>query len=193
MDKKEIQIGVFSRPHPKELLNGDGYFYKYYDDVLVAAVIDGLGHGQGANKATTAAIDYLENNGHKLITPLLQGMNESLRDTRGIVISLLRFEYASRKIIYAGVGNIVARVIYPDGIKFFSLNGIIGQNLRKVREIVIPSAETFFFILHSDGIVSKFNHREIDTSLSVQVIAEQTVQNFARPNDDATVMVLRGV
>ncbi|RMH69691.1 MAG: hypothetical protein D6675_11640 [Gemmatimonadetes bacterium] len=192
MDQNYITVGVSSRPHPKETLNGDGYFFEYYPDRFVAAVIDGLGHGRGANLATTAALEYLQTHGSEPVTRLLEGMHQALRPTRGAVVAVMHFDYPQKRLTFAGIGNITVRTIYPDGMKFFSLNGIIGQNLRKVREIVLPCESPFCFVLHSDGIQSKFDHRVVDTTQNLDDVARMIVAEFSRPNDDATVMILKG-
>src|SRR4051812_18381739 len=54
------RIGSWSRPRPGEELNGDAYFVSEYDGELLLAVIDGLGHGHGANEAARAAVETLE-------------------------------------------------------------------------------------------------------------------------------------
>src|SRR5215213_8398817 len=54
------RVGVWSRPRPGEEVNGDAYFIGEHDGQTLLAVVDGLGHGQGAREAAQAALDTLE-------------------------------------------------------------------------------------------------------------------------------------
>ncbi|HKQ53887.1 MAG TPA: ATP-binding protein, partial [Pyrinomonadaceae bacterium] len=51
------RFGAWSRPHPGEELSGDAYFIKERGHQIMLAVIDGLGHGQGAKEAADAAVE----------------------------------------------------------------------------------------------------------------------------------------
>ena len=46
----DLDLSVFSRPLPGQRYNGDAYFVKRYEDKVILAIIDGLGHGQAAQE-----------------------------------------------------------------------------------------------------------------------------------------------
>src|SRR4051812_43219309 len=73
------RVGSWSRPRPGEELNGDAYFVSEHDGELLLAVVDGLGHGRGANEAALAAVETLEQWRGEPLQELVWGVHESLR------------------------------------------------------------------------------------------------------------------
>src|SRR6202000_748728 len=88
---------------------------------------------------------------------LLEYIHGGLRATRGAAISVARFQPASGKMIYAGVGN-VAGVLATSGElrRMVSMPGTAGHNARKIQAFEYPFT-TGLVMLHSDGIASSWN------------------------------------
>src|ERR687894_561949 len=53
------RLGAWSRPRPGEVDNGDAYFVRRRTGATLLAVVDGLGHGHGAQEAARAALEVL--------------------------------------------------------------------------------------------------------------------------------------
>lgn len=72
MPVQGLELSVFSRPLPGQKYNGDSYFIKRYEDKVIFAVIDGLGHGKDAQEASQSAVDCLENSYRRPFTEIFQ-------------------------------------------------------------------------------------------------------------------------
>ncbi|MBU2547035.1 MAG: anti-sigma regulatory factor, partial [Proteobacteria bacterium] len=55
-----FEVGAAARPHPKMTVNGDAFVIKSGEGSTLVAVIDGLGHGQFAHRASQKAAEYVE-------------------------------------------------------------------------------------------------------------------------------------
>src|SRR5919107_2395749 len=99
------RVGSWSRPRPGEESNGDACFVSEHDGELLLAVVDGLGHGRGANEAASAAVETLEQWRGGPPQGLVLGVHEALRATRGAVMGAVVIHRARGSYVYAGVGN----------------------------------------------------------------------------------------
>jgi len=189
-----FELSVFSRPFPGQRYNGDAYFIKRYEDKVVFAVIDGLGHGPDAHEASQAAVDCLENCYRKPFTEIFRLCHKRIKKTRGAAMSLCRVNLKAKVMTHAGIGNVQTRVhsseVSPSP---FCINGTLGAVMRtvKVDEYTLP--ENCVIIMFSDGISGRFSPDSFPGFLSLkpQSLAKRIMDNHARDNDDATIMVGR--
>src|SRR5205085_7906358 len=79
-------IGVWSRPHPDEIDNGDAYLVRRRGRQMLCAVVDGLGHGRGAHEASCVALEVLNGWRGEALDQLFQAAHAALRSTRGAVL-----------------------------------------------------------------------------------------------------------
>jgi len=173
---------------------GDAYFIKEFENKVLIAVIDGLGHGSDAAVAANRAVEYLESHYEKSLTEIIKGCHEELKKTRGAAIGLALIDLDRSVLRYAGVGNIEARVRSRTTIRPVSVNGILGYNLRKVKEEEFPYNPGDLIILHSDGISGKFDFNLFPPEFlgqHPQTIAERIAAEFCRERDDFTIVVAR--
>ena len=189
-----MQFGVVHRALKGQDACGDAYFIKEFGSKVLISVIDGLGHGPEAEAAAIMAVEHLDGNYEKSLTDIIKGCHETLKKTRGAVIGVALVDLELSLLRYAGLGNIEVRVRSRTTIRPISVSGILGHNLRKVREEVFPYAPDDLIILHSDGISAKF-----DLSLyppeffgqHPQTMAETITARFGRERDDLTIVVAR--
>ncbi|MFB2838688.1 ATP-binding protein [Floridanema evergladense] len=191
-----LEFGVASRPYPGMTLNGDAFTIKRWEQSTLVAVIDGLGHGQYAHRAARTAQDYINRHYDQPIPELFRGVGRACRATRGVVMAIARFDWGQSKLTFASVGNIEARVINsPTPVRFLIRRGIIGNNAPSPNVTEHPWRNHYILILHTDGLVthwqwdsfSQFGH------LSATRIAQELLRSLAKDNDDATVIVVKGV
>ncbi len=190
-EKVNIEVGVVSRPHPSEVNNGDGYFIKEFGNKILFSVIDGLGHGDGAHKATEKAKSALESLYSRGLVNIIESLHQRVRSTRGVVIGLLLLDLENSELHYVGIGNITVKVLAGEKIGLLSYNGIVGQNVRKIKEFVSPYKPSYVIIMHSDGIRSRFDQDNLQLDLPAQELASHIESEYGRSNDDATIMVIK--
>ena len=185
-------IGVYSRPKPGEVFNGDGYFFKENDGTVVLMVVDGLGHGELANKASNMAISYIEENLQRDIEFILKGCHERLKGTRGAVAGVAKIDLVTSELSYGGVGNIEA-FIFSGGhmTALLSTNGIAGYNLRKVKIFVCPFYENDLLLIHSDGVSSRTDFESFESAEDLNSAAHRIVKEYGKDHDDATILLFR--
>ncbi|HEX5734254.1 MAG TPA: ATP-binding protein [Blastocatellia bacterium] len=183
--------GAFTRPQVGEESNGDGYIIKTFEDRQLIAIIDGLGHGEGARAATAAAIASIEENSGSSVEVILREAHEALRSTRGAVMGLALIDWTNRTVEYTGIGNTDFRVLGASKpLRFISLNGTLGSRLDRVKVFKeqLPRAATM--ILSTDGISDRWDLDNYPGLLGLdpQLFCGVVMRDYGRPNDDATIL-----
>jgi anti-sigma regulatory factor (Ser/Thr protein kinase) len=186
-----MRISVISRPMPGERLNGDGYFLHQMPHLVVASVIDGLGHGPDAFVASEAARKILEERYRDPLEILIEALHKGLCNTRGAAISLCRIDLRAGRIEHVGIGNVETRIYGGEEIvRPICFNGTLGMRMENWKVISYPFTRGMTVIMFSDGISGRFELEPSQVARTPQEIAND-VFRFARSNDDATVLVGR--
>lgn len=188
------RIGVWSRPHPGEDINGDAYFIRRCGGLTLFAIIDGLGHGDGAKQATDAALESLDEWAGEPLDEVIQTAHQALHATRGAVIGAVIIDSEGGHFHYAGVGNVLVRVFNtPEPITPISSNGTLGSRLGNVRVWSHRWAEGATLVMASDGLSTTWDIASYPGLLkrSPQILAGILMRDYARGADDATVLVAR--
>jgi serine/threonine protein phosphatase PrpC len=188
-----MEYGAVNRNKPGNKVSGDTYFFHKNSDSTLVALIDGLGAGEAAHTAAQRAKQCVAENMDAALTELLQLCHKALRSTRGVVMMLMRIDLAKESVSFAGVGNIGVRVFGNSSIKPISRNGIVGYRMNNIREFSYPYTDGDVFILHSDGISSRFVVDEswvCDPKTDLQQVAQAIADEFGK-DDDMTVVVVR--
>lgn len=189
-----MQFGVVSRALKGQTTCGDAYFIKEFENKVLIAVIDGLGHGTDAAIAANTAVEHIKNNYKKSLTEIIKGCHKEMKKTRGAAIGIALIDLNRFTLKYTCVGNIRVRVKSQRTINPVSINGILGYNLCKVREEEFPFNPKDLIILHSDGISGKFDLNLYPPKFlgqHPQIIAERITAEFGRRTDDLTIVVAR--
>lgn len=184
---------ALTRPKPGEIDNGDGVSFWQSGSHLQVAVIDGLGHGPGAKKATQAAQKQLEGTGSLPLRAVLERLHSELQKTQGAVAGILRIDLKEGQAAYAGVGNIDSRIYGAHPARPISLNGSLGVVFPRHREEAFPFEKGDFFVLTSDGISTKWEPGDYAKPglPDPLLLAALLLRDQSRPIDDATVAVGR--
>jgi anti-sigma regulatory factor (Ser/Thr protein kinase) len=84
---------------------GDAWSVSNTGNARTLLVADGLGHGPEAAEAAVGAVRLFHRyNGHT-VANLIDYVHNGLRSTRGAAVSIARFDPATRKITYSGIGK----------------------------------------------------------------------------------------
>ena len=184
------EIGVASWSLEPE--SGDAYVAQRFDNGLLIAVIDGLGHGKHAADAAHRAVETLRADPGADLPTLLNKCHAKLGGSRGAVMSLARIGNDGT-VGWLGVGNVEGRLMAPNSAepraRLAALGGILGHKLPRVEpaELTISRGDTI--VLTTDGV--KGISDAIDPGTSAQANAEQILAAGATHTDDALVLIAR--
>ena len=190
-----VLTGAVCAPHPGESSCGDAFAIESGSGVTTLLVVDGLGHGPGAEEAArTAVASFRDHPGEPPIDAIAR-LHGVLRPTRGAAAAVARLDRGRRIARFAGIGNISAVVMgESEPLRHMvSDHGIVGQAARPPREFEYPLPPRASVVVHTDGIGSRWrlesypgiHHKHPMISAGV------LFRDFRRANDDATVVVLR--
>lgn len=189
-----LDLGGATRPIPGYDRNGDAYLIEHGKDQILAGVIDGLGHGDEAHRASSAAERYVQTHASDSIDDLFAGVERACQSTRGVVMALTRFDSTSRTVEVGAVGNITIRFCQAEtSERPISRRGVLGQGARSPRVETVDWQSQSVMVLHSDGVRSRWDCGELDfeSGETASDVASDLLRELAKPDDDATVLVAR--
>lgn len=192
--EREIDFGVVCVPYPGETICGDDWFLGRGPQQTSLLVVDGLGHGISANEASEAAVGVAERNPGRPPDDMLKLIHNRLRSTRGAAGSMAVVNASTKKLDFTGIGNVRGCLVRNGETKGIIVhNGTLGLQIRSLKNFTLDLESDDLVILHSDGLTTRWDiasypglrHRSCAT------IAGVLFRDHRRPNDDATVAVLR--
>lgn len=188
-------FAAFSVAKPGEKLCGDGYFIDYApeEDVFNLLILDGLRHGEGAHKAARAAIEAYQDLPKDSPSQVLKEIHQRIKQTRGGVGMVLKYNFEEQVLSYCGVGNIAGKTIsYNHTKNLTSFNGIVGHVMSsRVHDYEIPWERGSLLLVHSDGLNSRW---DISKYANIQkhdpaILAACLYRDHSRGNDDITIVI----
>jgi anti-sigma regulatory factor (Ser/Thr protein kinase) len=183
------------RPMTGETISGDGFAVRDVGGRRQLMMCDGLGHGPLAARATQEAIRVFGSLAPMPLTGILEALHRALGHTRGAAIAVAELEADGTRVRYAGLGNISGTIVTGDGSRrgLVSLPGIVGHQKRQIREYEYPLPAGAVLIMHSDGLVERWNPADVPGLFthSPQVIAATLLREAGTRRDDAGVLVAR--
>jgi phosphoserine phosphatase RsbX len=196
MNASLLDWGVASRALPGEAESGDHHLVKLFPSGALAAVVDGLGHGDEAASAAKAALKVLESCAQDTAISLLKRCHESIRTTRGAVMSLATFNAIEGTMTWLGVGNVEGLLIRSDAEvrpRYESLllrRGVVGSRLPPLYATILPVMRGDTLVFVTDGIRSGFE-RGLTLTEPPQQMAKGILARHILGTDDALVLVVR--
>lgn len=190
-----LSFGVTARPRPGDELNGDTYLIKQWGESALIAVIDGLGHGQFALRASHTARDYVERHYDAPLERIFAGANRACRGTRGAVMAIARIDVATSTLTFGSVGNIEARLMSgPERRGLAVRRGVVGLNAPRPLVKQHPWGPDAMLVMHSDGLSTSWGREELPglARLPAPDAARRLFAQHSKPNDDAVVVVVKG-
>lgn len=187
-----LDIGGATRPMPGYDRNGDAYLIEHAQSQTLAGVIDGLGHGDEAHRASSTAERYVQTHATDSIDRLFEGVESACQSTRGVVMALARFDLASRTVEVGAVGNISMRFCHAEGTERpISRRGVLGQGAGRPRVETVDWQSQSAMVLHSDGVKSRWDCDELDftSGETASNLASDMLRKLGKPDDDATILV----
>jgi anti-sigma regulatory factor (Ser/Thr protein kinase) len=187
--------GAVNVPLEGEIDSGDAWAVAV-DRSLAAVVVDGLGHGPGAEAASRAAIAAF---GQRRMTDpgdFVRRAHGAMLGTRGGVAGVCSIDPAEDQLAFAGVGNIAGRVL-RDGASqgLLSREGTLGTQAPAphVHLTRCPWGPGATLVLASDGLRGHWDPRAYPGLLEHDpgTVAAALHRDHGRTTDDVTVLVVR--
>jgi len=191
-----IDWGVATRPLTGEVVCGDLHLLKPIRDGVLAAVVDGLGHGNEAAIAAKTAVTVLERHANEPLTALVNRCHEALTKTRGVVMTVATLRSFENQLAWLGVGNVEAMLLRADrrakapSDRVLLRSGLVGYQLPLLRASTLPLAPDDLLIFATDGIDAGFAE-ELVRGDSPQQLADRILELHCKGHDDALVLVVR--
>jgi anti-sigma regulatory factor (Ser/Thr protein kinase) len=173
------RIGISQHSLHNDPACGDVWHLAFDGPRISALVVDGLGHGEEAERAARA--------GEKAFAPMafsspllvLEDMHLAMTGTRGGAVAIAQFDCDSDALKFVGIGNIGACLVAADKSRGLASHpGIVGGQYRKAQPFDYAQVNGQLLIMYSDGLQSRWN---------LQAILHR---DFCRGRDDVTVLVI---
>jgi anti-sigma regulatory factor (Ser/Thr protein kinase) len=193
---RRFEVGGICLPISGEQVSGDGWGVEQQSSRCLIMVSDGLGHGQLAAEASWEAQRILHDHCSYGPAEILEAIHASLQKTRGAAVTIAEIDADRQHVVFAGVGNITARIIMAEKTQHLvSSSGIVGHRIRKIQTFTYPWLADALLVMHSDGLLSRW---DLDAYPGLKVrhpslIAGVLFHHFVRGRDDVTVVVAKAV
>jgi serine/threonine protein phosphatase PrpC len=187
------EVSVFTRSRGGARENGDAFVVKEWRDQLLVGLIDGLGHGEFAQRAALAAQQYVQTHYDQPLDRVFTGAGRACRATRGVVMALARFHSALR-LQFANIGNVEVRTWSGAERIPFTLNrGMLGGQESRVSVQEFKWKPEWLFVLHTDGLRSHWQWSDFPgiEREPAQSVAKKLMRALAGERDDATVLAVK--
>ncbi|MFE1441440.1 SpoIIE family protein phosphatase [Streptomyces sp. NPDC058739] len=190
--------GGINIPFAGAEFSGDAWAWARSGDRLTLMLADGLGHGEHAARASSAAVTEVRRRADLPVDRLLRTLHEALRGTRGAAVAVAQLDTATGRLSFSGVGNIGARLRRGDRWRpLLSRPGIVGAHLPATLPCQVEEwTDDCLLVLHSDGLPSRwsadpFHHDPARDPAAVAAAIVRDASSPARPvRDDTAVVVL---
>ena len=160
---------------------------------ISALVIDGIGHGEDAEKASQAGAAAFAVDPFTDPAGAMQAMHQAMNGTRGGAAAIALYNAMTGKVQFSGIGNIGACLINAGKSRGLASHpGIVGSQFRKAVTFDYPADSTQLLIMYSDGLQSRWDLRDYPGLVHRHpaIIATLLHRDFCRGRDDVTVLVI---
>lgn len=187
-----VQTGMFLRAYQDAAFNGDAIFQHVGRHSARWLHCDGLGHGQPAAEALTAAVGVLDS-----VTPLdgiLDRLSKRIRGGRGAVAVAAEVDVAAQKVRLCGVGDMAAYLICNGDRRTVNFSpGVLGHEHRNCEHVELAFPPQALLLTASDGLRRNWGLEHFPSLWRVhpQLIAFLLGNTITRNNDDKSIFVAR--
>jgi hypothetical protein len=195
-DDRRYAFGSMAEPFPGEIVSGDAWAVEQHGRRVVALVSDGLGHGEEAAAASTAAVSAFRQHHREPVEVIATSLHRALRSSRGAAIALVEVDTDAGQVRFCGMGNIAARMLIAGRAhELLSTYGIAGYQRQRYQTFTQAWPDDAMLVMHSDGLSSKWDVAAYpDLHLQhPQLVAATLMRDATRARDDALVVAIRGV
>ena len=187
------KTAVYQKEKHGHSICGDAYCMLENDEYFLVTVADGLGSGENANRSARIAVNTVEKqHASTSLEGLFAACNEALSHERGVVMTILKIDYDSKKISYGNIGNVGCILTIDDGESYRPIPGtgfLAGRRITP-KTYNYPFDSEVSFVLYSDGAkVHNMRDRFVQYAASPSEFLQNTVGSIeATCKDDITII-----
>ena len=191
-----LDYGVISVPKPGEEANGDSWKIIFSENKNYLIVVDGLGHGVDAAKASNTIIKGLSTalNEGQTIEESLDFADKISRSTRGGAVCLVEIDKKRNEIQSCIIGNISGIKFQDEKSRYFVQNrGTVGYKIQKKITMKYSYDKNTIITIYSDGLNSKLkiiNYKGL-LARRIPLLTGILWRDFRRKTDDSTLMIFK--
>lgn len=194
-ERPAIDWGVAELALQGDAVSGDCYVVQPHDTSTLVAVIDGLGHGHDAAHASQIAAARLRVQPERALESLVNDCHRALARTRGVAMTLARFDSQADTLTWVGIGNVEATLVKRSakGVTShtaFLSGGVVGYKLPTLKQSTIALSPGDTLVFATDGIRGGYS-TELPLTESPKNIAEWILSGYAKQTDDSLALVGR--
>ncbi|MDL4839052.1 PP2C family serine/threonine-protein phosphatase [Aquibacillus rhizosphaerae] len=194
LNNKRMDVSVYQKPKKGNYYCGDSYFFRETENDFICALADGLGSGEYAKESSQAVIEIIEDNIHSTVEHIIKQCNKSLIGKRGVVLGVLKINFASEYYTFSSIGNIGVMTLFSKNEKKRNIPnaGYLGGYPRPVKVSREKLVQDMVFIMFSDGVNPKDLSKNYFFGKDVEKITE-TFSSYIGPNenDDTTLIAMK--
>ena len=191
---QSLDRGMAGAPFEGESRSGDLAVFVPTRSGALACLIDGLGHGPEAADAAEACAEIVRTHADWAAQELLEACHEALIDTRGVVMTAAWFDLERETLVWAGVGNVDARLVRsgPELREEVALvfGGVLGYRMPRVRPATMPLERGDLLVMITDGIDAAISPA-LAAGGAAQALADRILASHGKGNDDELALVVR--
>lgn len=194
-----IDTGVAALVLPGQRESGDLSLVKRVGSGVLAAVVDGLGHGEEAASVAHTAVAALDRHAREPLAELIRRCHAALTGTRGVVLSIAFLDPGAKTMTWVGIGNVCGILLRGDGgggggrptrVSLVTAAGVVGLEEAHLTPKVVPITRGDTLIFATDGVSTSFSD-SLQARLAPQALADEILARHATRKDDALVLVAR--
>jgi hypothetical protein len=190
-----LEWGVALKPLAAETRCGDVHVVIDLPGRALAAVIDGLGHGDDAALAAERAARVVSRNRRESPVSLVRLCHEALKNTRGVAMAVAVFDGPGGTMTWIGVGDVFGVLLRaqdrtPRTETLLQRSGVVGLALPALQESVLRVGPGDVLILATDGVRTDFA-AGLKPLGPAPRLAERILASHGKDTDDKLVLVAR--
>jgi len=154
---------------------------------------DGLGHGEHAQTAAKAAVNYVASHSSKPLLDIFSGCDKAIHHTRGVAMGICSIDKIEKTLSFGGISNIRVMIFGKLSRHMSSHFGIIGAGYKKLTIETVPIERGDLVIMFTDGLPESINLNAYDDEIihNLSNLAHHILRDFRSGLDDAAVLVFK--
>jgi negative regulator of sigma-B (phosphoserine phosphatase) len=139
-------------------------------------------------------VTTLQQHSNESLPALVERCHKRLQGGRGVVLSLGQLDARTDSLTWLAVGNVEGVLVHADAQPqrhtIVQRGGVVGERLPPLQSTTLALAPGDTLAFATDGCRSEFV-AEVAAGVPPQQLANALLRRYARPSDDALVLVAR--